>query len=511
MKKWKKWLATGLAVLSLYAGTACTVNANPFVPYDRSGTVALEEKNGKRDSGRKERNPKAWQKIDGVCYNGSGVKIPGAITRGIDVSEWQGNINWEKVKRSNVDFAMVRIAYGTGYMDKTYDYNMQEANAVGMPVGTYVYSTATTNQQALEEAHLAIEKMRGYKVSYPVVFDLEYQKMGELSPQRISELALTFCNEVQRAGYYPMIYCNTYWYKSKIDMNRLSGLDVWIASYGDKIQAPSKSSYNYTIWQATDGDGGGVLKPTKGLIDGIPKNCNVDINFGYVDYTKKIIPRTEPLPGYEPDEESGIEKNGWVEEDGETYYYKNGEKLKGTRMVDGKYYCFHSKDGHLFRNTLLYSSSTNRTCYADENGERVKNTWIEVNGRRYYIGSDSYAYKGSRNVHGKYYLFDSKRGYAFTNRKRITKEGDIYYYGEDGARLNSGFAKITEKGKVNTYYFNRQGKAYKQWHTVNGKKYYFYPGRTETSGVRVEDTTLTINGKIYVFDKNGVCVSEKKR
>ena len=85
-------------------------------------------------------------------------------------------------------------------MDKTYAYNMREANAVGMPVGTYVYSTATTKEQALKEAQLVIEKMRGYKVSYPVVFDLEYSKMGELTPSKISELALTFCNEVKRAG-----------------------------------------------------------------------------------------------------------------------------------------------------------------------------------------------------------------------------------------------------------------------------------------------------------------------
>ena len=347
MKKWKKWLAAGLAVITLnLSGVSIAVNANPFEPYDRSEAVVLEEGQRKKDSDKKP-NPKAWQKINGVCYNGSGVAIPGAITRGIDVSEWQGKINWSKVKKSNVDFAMIRIAYGTGYMDKTYAYNMREANAVGMPVGTYVYSTATTKEQALKEAQLVIEKMRGYKVSYPVVFDLEYSKMGELTPSKISELALTFCNEVKRAGYYPMIYCNTYWYSSKIDMSRLSGLDVWIASYGDKIQAPSSSLYDYTIWQATDGDGGGVLNPTKGLIDGIPKDCNVDVNFGYVDYTKKIIPRTEPVSSYVPGdsgEDSGTGKDGWVEKDGKKYYYKNGEPLKGTRKISGKYYCFDSQD-----------------------------------------------------------------------------------------------------------------------------------------------------------------------
>lgn len=296
-------------------------------------------------------------------------------------------------------------------------------------------------------------------------------------------------------------------------MNSLSDLDVWIASYGDKIQAPSKFLYDYTIWQATDGDGGGVLNSTKGLIDGIPKYCNVDVNFGYVDYTKKIVPRTQPVSGYEPGTDSGEdsapEKDGWVEENGKKYYYKKGELLKGTRKIGKDYYCFDSKDGHLFQNKLLYSKATNKTTYADENGIRVKNTWVEADGKKYYIGADFYAYKGSRNVHGKYYLFESKKGYAFTNRKRIGKDGNIYYYGEDGARLNKGFAQIKENGKINTYYFNKEGKAYKQWHKVKGKWYYFYPGRTDMSGVRVENRKLVIDGKEYTFDINGVCVNKK--
>jgi hypothetical protein len=397
------------------------------------------------------------------------------------------------------------VAYGLNYLDKNYDYNMQQANAAGIPVGTYIYSTATTTEEALKEAQLVIQKMKGYKVSYPVVFDMEYSRMGTLSSSKIAELANTFCKEIKSAGYYPMVYCNAYWYTMKVDMSKLSGFDVWLASYGDKIQAPSRSSYNYTIWQATDGDGGGALNSTKGLIDGIPSCNNVDINFGFVDYTTKITPRTQPVSTYT------IIKNGWIEEDGYTYYYKSGQKLTGSRKIDGQYYCFASKDGHLYKNTLLYSASTGRTCYADQNGIRVKNTWVDYNGKRYYMGSDGYAYTGSRCIAGKYYLFESKTGYMFTNKKRIaTDDGSIYYYGADGARYNSGFAQITENGVVNTYYFNKQGKAYKQWHTVKGKLYYFYPGRTSTSGVMATDVTLTIDGMICTFDKKGVCVSRKK-
>ena len=70
-------------------------------------------------------NSKAWKKINGVCYNGSGKIIPGAITRGMDVSEWQGNIDWKQVKKSDIDFAFVRISYGLTHEDYTYDENMQ--------------------------------------------------------------------------------------------------------------------------------------------------------------------------------------------------------------------------------------------------------------------------------------------------------------------------------------------------------------------------------------------------
>ena len=73
--------------------------------------------------------------------------------------------------------------------------------------------------------------------------------------------------------------------------------------------------------------------------------------------------------------------------------------------------------------------------------------------------------------------------------------------------MNSGFAKIQENGKINTYYFNKEGKAYKQWHKIKGKWYYFYPGWTETSGIMAQNTAIAIDGMTYIFDENGVCVN----
>ena len=144
MKNWKKWLVAGCMAALLGIGTmGTTAMAMGGGGVDRSEAVAEEEK---VPSGKATQNSrvssKAWKKINGVCYNGSGQKLEGAVTRGIDVSEWQDTINWSQVKKSNVDFAFVRISYGLNHLDKTYDYNMKQAEKAGVPTGTYVYSLA---------------------------------------------------------------------------------------------------------------------------------------------------------------------------------------------------------------------------------------------------------------------------------------------------------------------------------------------------------------------------------
>lgn len=516
----KRVLATVGICVGIFAASMSSVSGQAYERWDTLDQGELEAKqSGQLLFGSEKANSKAWQKINGVCYNGSGKEIPGAITRGIDVSEWQGTINWSKVKNSNVDFAMVRISYGSGYMDKTYDYNMEQAELAGVPVGTYVYSLATSPAMALKEAQVAIEKMKGYKVSYPVVFDLEYSKMGQLSGKQVAKLALVFCNEVRKAGYYPMVYCNTNWYDNEIDWSYLYGLDVWLARYGDTIQAPSKDLYDYTIWQATDGDGGGTLNSTAGLIAGIPASNNVDINFGYVDYTKLITPRWAPVSTYEPSTtpdmgemgQVNTGKNGWVTEGGYTYYYKNDEKLKGWQKINGKYYYFSSQAGALFKDTLLTSSKKN-ICYVDEDGVRVSNVWITWEGKKYYMAANGYAVKGLQTISKKYYYFDPELAYLYKSKKVIAEDGNIYYVGSNGRCCDYGFKTIVENGVKNTYYFASNARAYKGWHTINGKKYYFYNGTSQKSGVMAKSITLTSgSGVVSVFNANGVCIKQYRK
>lgn len=481
MRRVKKWLAAVICMAAVSVGSLMTVVVADAAGYQRWDTVAEEERvqAGYAGETRKETekvHPNAWKKINGSCYNGSGMQIPGAITRGIDVSEWQGIIDWYKVKEAGIDFAFVRAYHGTTHPDKNFVYNMEQAEQAGIPAGVYVYSTATTARAALEEAHLVIKRMNGYKVSYPVVFDLEYPQMGKLTKKQVSEIARTFCEEVKRAGYYPMVYCNTNWYDEEVDWSILSGYDVWIARYGDRIQAPSHSEYKYTVWQATDGDGGGTLNPTKGLVPGIPKENNVDINFGYVDYTKKIVPIRGAVAGYEPskdpsgdeDDEEKPVKNGWEEDGGRIYYYVNGEKAKGWKRIEGKYYYFDTETGA--------------------------------------------AYKGFKKIEGKTYYFNGKKGYAYRKKRIVTKTGNIYYFGSNGARCENGLYKVKINGETKTFYFHKNGKAHKGWLTLRGKKYYFYNGTSLASGTRAENVTLTSSNKVVsVFDKNGVCIKQYRK
>lgn len=517
MKKWKNWLSAVLLTAVVGAGAAVgqtTVKAESK-PYDRSANVAWEEmipRVGASSSVSKN----AWKKINGVCYNGSGKAIPGAITRGIDVSEWQGKINWQKVKKSDVDFAFVRISYGLGHLDEYYDHNMREAELAGVPVGTYVYSLATNTTTALKEAQFAIQQMKGKKVSYPVVFDLEDSAMGKLPKSTVSKIALTFCDEVKKAGYTPMLYMNLNWYNNHVDWSLLanSGLDVWIASYGDTINAPDNSKYAYTIWQSTDGNKDVGLNPTKGLVDGIPSGNDVDMNFGFVDYTAKIAPRWEPQAGYVPAAKplyaDTTIKNGLATENGKTYYYKNGEKYKGWKKISGKYYYFSASSGAMLKSKLVKVNG--EIYYVDKKGVRVTKKLVTKSKKTYYFGSDGKAVKGMYKLNGKYYYFDPENGYMCKNYKWVTDKGTIYYFGSDGVRVKSSFIAIKENSKKRTYYFGSNGKAYKGWHTIKGKKYYFYQGKGANAGVRAQSVTLTDSkGVVSVFNKYGVCTKQYKK
>ena len=195
--------------------------------------------------------------------------------KGIDVSEYQGNINWDKVRADGVEFAIVRThyrGYGTGRLveDTKASANISGALASGIKVGAYVFSQAITEAEAVEEAQAAIDTLSPYvSGGVPIVIDVERvagknPRMDALTPTERTDVILAFCDKVTEAGYKPMIYFNTEMGALYIENERLEEIPKWYAWYATSLYFP----YKYDIWQYKD----------TGSVSGI--SGNVDMNIG---------------------------------------------------------------------------------------------------------------------------------------------------------------------------------------------------------------------------------------
>ena len=205
-------------------------------------------------------------------------------TKGIDVSTWQGIIDWAKAKESGVDFAMLRASYGWMNKDKQTDSqfhrNMKEAKAAGVACGAYHYSYATTVEEAKKEAAFFLDIIKGYSFEYPLAFDMEDKCQKNLGRELLTNIAYTFLEEVEKAGYYVCLYTNLDWIKNRLDMGKLSRFDLWLAQWNDK---PTYEG-SFGIWQYT----------SKGSVPGI--DGNVDMDLSYKDYP--AIMKAEGLNGF---------------------------------------------------------------------------------------------------------------------------------------------------------------------------------------------------------------------
>ena len=204
--------------------------------------------------------------------------------KGIDVSVYNRSVNWGLVKRDGIDFAFIRAGFrgygsrGTLNEDPYYKLNMQGARQAGVPVGVYFVTQAINEDEAKEEAYWVLERVRNYKIDYPIAIDIEapglenpndIPRTQNLDKNTRTRIARAFCETIQNAGYKPIVYCNVYWAYNYLNMSELSAYDTWIASYRD-----NNPGYNgkYSIWQYT----------SKGQVSGVLGN--VDRNICYKKY-----------------------------------------------------------------------------------------------------------------------------------------------------------------------------------------------------------------------------------
>ena len=276
--------------------------------------------------------------------------------KGIDVSTFQGIIDWEKVAASGIDFAMVRAGYGkdSSQIDAQFARNMEGAAAAGIPVGVYWFSYATSEDEARQEARVALAAIKPYTLLYPIAYDYEYDTVRYaegrgiyVTREQATACCKAFCDEIKAAGYYPMVYTSLDYLRRYVDAEAV-GCDVWLAQYNDKPTYTGK----FTMWQHS----------SKGRVAGF--RGNVDLDVCYVDYPALIRaaglnglgkPEPEPEPAPQPEPDTAMKAGDAVRYAGRLYgdsYGGNpGKTVDGIftvdRVIEGRAYGVHIASGWL--------------------------------------------------------------------------------------------------------------------------------------------------------------------
>lgn len=200
---------------------------------------------------------------------------------GVDISDDNGTIDFEKVKKSGVDYCMVEVAsrgYESGQIsyDDNYYQNIQKAIEAGLDVGIVFHSYAISAEEAEEEAQIIIDNLGDFEIQYPVVMHMDKMandttRIDTLTKTQLTGIALSFCKKISEAGYTPMIMGDKYWLLRKVDLTLLQNYDIWLSQCADVPDYP----YQFAMWQFSQ----------KGTIDGINGDVNLDVCF--IDYSKK--------------------------------------------------------------------------------------------------------------------------------------------------------------------------------------------------------------------------------
>ena len=189
--------------------------------------------------------------------------------RGIDVSKYQGNIDWNAVKAAGNDFAIIRAGYGkyASQKDPYFEQNMRNAKAAGVACGAYWYSYAVTPAEAKQEAEVFASIVQGYQFEYPLVLDIEDSTQTKLSKEQVSAIIQAFCDTMESKGYYISLYSYASFLNSYVYQSVLEDYDIWVAHFG--VSRPSYSKTSYGMWQYS----------STGSVSGI--SGNVDLDYSY--------------------------------------------------------------------------------------------------------------------------------------------------------------------------------------------------------------------------------------
>lgn len=409
-----------------------------------------------------------WQIIDGQKYmfDAAGKMIEGAKQFIIDVSKWQGSIDWDAVATTAVDGVIVRCGHGDettekngNWKDDKFGEYIDELNRLQIPYGIYYYNTATTVEQAETQATNAVTMIAdsNAKPTLPVFVDIE-QDGGECD---LVAVAKVYMEKFLAYGYKPGIYANNNYWKNYLDDSSLDAYYKWVAAYGNN-SGEAKSGFipeggieKYMMWQYT----------SQGKLAGIEEN-EVDFNILFQWYEK--------AEGWK------LLHNAW-------YYYENGCLAYGWKFISGKWYYFANggimQTGWQFMNDCWY--------YMDENGAMVTG-WKLLEGKWYYLDKDGSMCTGWKFLNNCWYYMNQS-GAMMTGWNHL--DGNWYHLKQDGT-MSVGWQYL---GK-HWFYMNQSGVMQVGWHYLSGNWYYMNQNGEMLTGRQ------KIDGKTHRFHTNGVWI-----
>ncbi len=393
------------------------------------------------------------------------------VAVGIDVSKYQGGINWGQVASQGIRFAMIRVGTTKKGLDEQFINNINGANAAGIRTGIYIYSYATTPEAAAAEANQVLAWIAPYTVTFPIAIDIEDSCQKGLNAAQLQAIADTFCGIINAAGYEPMVYASRNWFVGRMPVVSSA---KWVAQYNSYCDYPG----DYAMWQSS----------SHATYAGIP--TRVDVNHLYVDYFSRIIPE-----GF----------NSWG---GHVYYYHNYRKQYGWINLSGQRY--HA-DANGFIQTGWFQDESG-IYYLDPNqGGLALTGFADIDGAHYYFNENGQRCTGLLNLGGTVYYANAdgvcQRGFVqledgiryfdeqYVMHTGLTPVGDKLYLFDGNGLMLTGMHAL----ETGIYMFGADGIALSGWWAnEQGQRYYFGPGNAAAIGLQ------TIDKANYMFGADGV-------
>ena len=409
-------LFSALLVLMLLAPVSMFV-----CPADAEAAQTLVENSWRYEGGQLVSDD-ASSEEDGIALLSMDALPDGVTAQGIDVSEHQGRIDWDAVKASGIDFAILRVGFGApsfgGRVDYQFNRNISECERLGIPYGVYVYSYAFDNQQAADEASMVIDCLSGHNPRLPVYYDLEDKTIiADGRQSGIASRAQTFCNKISSAGYKPGIYANLNWFNNILTdpVFKSSSWDHWIAQYNSQCHYTG----SYSFWQYT----------SREKVSGI--SGNVDMNYAYVDVSLYYWQLKEGTWYYATSD--GKAYTGWLRQGGAWYWLDpdaGGVMATGLHECNGSMYWFNAS-GAMATGWVLDGG----TWYYATGSGALASGWLNLNGTWYWLDPSTHAMvTGLHECNGSLYWFNSSGAMA----TGWVLAGGTWYYATGSGALARG-------------------------------------------------------------------------